>query len=415
MMVLGCKVNDFESNYVKELMDRDYCEVNFKDVADIYIIFTCCVTNTAEAKTRKFIRACRRNNPDAYIVAVGCYAQVKKDEEIFNDVDLVIGSKHKDKIKEYIDAHVHKNDVSSLDDVEFEELSVDNYYRKSRAFLKIQDGCNQYCSYCIIPYARGRQRSAKLIDVVNQATKLAKTTKEIVLTGIHTGRYFDGEHHLVDLLKEIDKIEGLETIRLSSIEISEISDELLDYMKNSKKMAHHLHIPLQAGSNHILKLMNRPYTVEDYIKRAEEIRQAIPNISISTDLIVGFPMESEEDFSETLESLKKIGFSFIHIFPYSRKKGTKADSFSGHLSNEVKKIREKAVMSLQKDYSQAYKDRQVNTIAHVFVERVEDGYSYGYTKEYLYTQIKGEYKVGEIISVLLKEAKEDIMIGEICY
>lgn len=415
MMVLGCKVNDFESNYVKEQMDKDYLEVSFKESADIYIIFTCCVTNFAEAKTRKFIRSCRRKNKNAYIVAVGCYAQVKKDEDVFKDVDLVIGSKHKDKIKEYIDKAIKKNDVSTLDDVQFEYLDLNNYLRKTRAFLKIQDGCNQFCSYCIIPYARGRQRSGEMNILVKQASKLAEHSKEIVLTGIHTGRYFDGSHNLVDLLRELEKIDNLKTIRLSSIEITEISDDLLEFFKYSKKMAHHLHIPLQSGSDRILNLMNRPYTTKCFYDRVTEIRKAIPHISISTDLIVGFPTESDEDFKETMNFLKKISFSFIHVFPYSRKKGTKADTFDGHLPNDIKKKREKDVFELEKEITLDYKKSWLNKCAYVFIEQVKEGYSYGYSKEYLYTKINKELTIGSIVQVNFLSIDEDAMVGEVCY
>ena len=246
MMILGCKVNDYEAHALKEKMDKDYQEVNFKDPADIYIIFSCCVTNVAESKTRKFIHQCKRTNPDSYVCVVGCYAQTNNTHEVFDEVDLVIGSKHKDKIKDYIDEALKKDMVESLKDVEFEYLSLHEYKDKTRAFLKVQDGCNQYCSYCIIPFARGHERSAKLEDLVEEAKVLAKTTKEVVLTGIHTGRYFDGKHRLIDLLRALLEVEGLETIRLSSIEITEITDEIIDLMASTDRLAHHLHIPLQA-------------------------------------------------------------------------------------------------------------------------------------------------------------------------
>lgn len=414
MTVLGCKVNDFESNYLKELMDQDYQEVSFKEIADIYIIFTCCVTNTAESKTRKFIHQARRRNPNAYIVAIGCLSQAKKDEATFEEVDLVVGSKHKDKIKEYIDKQVIMNDVSDLDDVTFENLKTNNYLRKTRAFLKVQDGCNQFCSYCIIPYARGRERSAKLEDVVNQAQKLSLNSREIVLTGIHTGRYFDGKNHLVDLLKALETIDTIDTIRLSSIEITEISDDLLTFLSVSKKMAHHLHIPLQAGSDHVLKLMNRPYTTKQFIDRVNEIRAKISNVAISTDLIVGFPNESDEDFKQTLDFLNAIKFSFIHLFPYSRKAGTKADAMPGHISPTIKKQREQAVMEVQSLITKEFKKDSIGLCSEVFVEKCEEGYCYGYTKEYLYTKVKGCYNIGELIKIKLVDIENDTMIGEIC-
>ena len=414
MMVLGCKVNDYEATYLKQVMDKDYQEVSFKEVADIYVIFTCCVTNMAESKTRKFINQARRRNPNAYIVAVGCLSQVKPENNVFEQVNLLIGSKYKDKIKEYIDEHINANMVSSLQNVEFENLYIDNYSRKNRAFLKIQDGCNQYCSYCIIPFARGRERSGKLEQIVLEAKQLAKNAKEIVLTGIHTGRYFDGENHLIDLLKALEQIEDLQTVRLSSIEITELSDELLQFMQSSKKMAHHLHIPLQAGSDHILKLMNRPYDTEYFLKRVAYIRSLMPGISISTDLIVGFPQESDDDFNETIELLKKVKFSFIHLFPYARKAKTKADSLDGHIDARVKKQREEAVNDVQKPLSLAFKQSHINSQSLMFIEKHDNGYSYGYTSEYLYTRVKGEYPIGDVFDVNLIAVENDIMLGEIC-
>ena len=415
MMVLGCKVNDYEAAYLKEQMDQDYEEVNFKDKADIYIIFTCCVTNIAESKTRKFIRQARRHNPDAYVVAVGCLSQARNDDPVFDEVNLIIGSRHKDKIKEYIDSAINANMVESLADVQFENLYLHNYKRKNRAFLKIQDGCNQFCSYCIIPYSRGRERSGQMADIINAAKQLALNSPEIVLTGIHTGRYFDGKHHLVDLLKELEKIEGLKTLRLSSIEINELTDELLTFMKESKKMAHHLHIPIQAGSNHVLELMHRPYTLEYFFNRVDYIRALMPGISISTDLIVGFPSESDQDFADTLAFLKKIRFSFIHLFPYAAKKGTLACQMPDQIDPSIKKDRERAVIALQKDISLAFKESYINKKVEVFIEKNTSTHAYGYTKEYIYTAIKGNFKIGDIVKVKLIGINDDTMIGEICY
>ncbi|MBQ2233059.1 MAG: tRNA (N(6)-L-threonylcarbamoyladenosine(37)-C(2))-methylthiotransferase MtaB, partial [Erysipelotrichaceae bacterium] len=343
MMVLGCKVNDYEATYVRENMNKYFSETDFKSKADIYLIFTCCVTNTAEAKTRKFIHAARRNNPDAYIAAIGCLSQIKSDSEVFEDVDLIIGSDSKDKIVDLILEGVKKNVVSKEISKDFEDLYIASYPTKSRSFLKIQDGCNQFCSYCIIPYSRGRERSGDHTKILQEARTLAKTNKEIVLTGIHTGRYNDGEYDLYHLLKDLCEIEELKTIRLSSIEITEINDSIIQLMKENEKLAHHLHIPVQTCSNAILKAMRRPYTIEEYIDRVEFIRSQIPAISISTDLIVGFPNENEMEFEETLENLRKIAFSFIHVFPYSRKAGTSADKMEGHIDPRIKKERVKQV------------------------------------------------------------------------
>ena len=258
MMILGCKVNDYEATFVRENMNRYFKELDFKQKADIYLIFTCCVTNTAEAKTRKFIHSARRNNPEAYVAAIGCLSQIKSDSEVFKDVDLIVGSDEKDRIVDLIVSGIKMNTVHDKISTEFEDLFIRSYPSKSRSFLKIQDGCNQFCSYCIIPYSRGRERSGRHERILEEAKELVKTNKEIVLTGIHTGRYNDGEYDLCRLLKDLSEIEGLETIRLSSIEITEITDEIIELMKKCEKIAHHLHIPVQSCNDDILKMMKRP-------------------------------------------------------------------------------------------------------------------------------------------------------------
>lgn len=411
MMVLGCKVNDYEATYVRENMNKYFSETDFKSKADIYLIFTCCVTNTAEAKTRKFIHAARRNNPDAYIAAIGCLSQIKSDSEVFEDVDLIIGSDSKDKIVDLILEGVKKNVVSKEISKDFEDLYIASYPTKSRSFLKIQDGCNQFCSYCIIPYSRGRERSGDHIKILQEARTLAKTNKEIVLTGIHTGRYNDGEYDLYHLLKDLCEIEELKTIRLSSIEITEINDSIIQLMKENEKLAHHLHIPVQTCSNAILKAMRRPYTIEEYIDRVEFIRSQIPAISISTDLIVGFPNENEMEFEETLENLRKIAFSFIHVFPYSRKAGTLADKMEGHIDPKIKKARVKQVMELEKGYTGAYHQTFIGKSVKVLVEKNDDRYSYGYSREYIYTKIEGNLEVGELYDVIIDRIENDEVIG----
>lgn len=408
-MVLGCKVNDYEATYVKNKMDMYFERIDFKSKADIYLIFSCCVTNTAEAKTRKFIHDARRNNPDAYIVAIGCLSQIKPDSEVFDDVDLIIGSDDKDKIVELILADTRLNNVHKDLDPEFEELEIESYPNKSRAFLKIEDGCNQFCSYCIIPYARGRQRSLNHELVYKQAQKLSKSVNEIVLTGIHTGRYDDGEYKLYDLLKKLCEIEELETIRLSSIEINEIGDDIIDLMANNNKLARHLHIPVQSCDNSVLKNMNRPYTIEEYMDRVEYIRSRIPDISISTDLIVGFPMESDENFENTVNNIKKTGFSFIHVFPYSRKSGTVADKMDGHIDSKVKKARVKQIIELNETLRNNYYNRFINKKVKVLIERNDDEYSYGYCKEYIYVKVKGIYEIGKLVDVQIDSVDKEVI------
>ena len=402
MMILGCKVNDYEATYVRENMNKYFKEVSFKDSADIYLIFTCCVTNTAEAKTRKFIHDARRRNLNSYICAVGCLSQIKSDTDVFNDVDLIIGSDKKDIIVDLIRNGIKENKVNSIISDKFEDLFINNYPNKSRSFLKIQDGCNQFCSYCVIPYSRGRERCANHNNVILQAKKLAESSKEIVLTGIHTGRYFDGEYYLYDLLKDLCDITKLETIRLSSIEITEINDNIIDLIKNNK-LAHHLHIPVQSCCNSVLKAMHRPYTIEEFKNRINYIREQIPDISISTDLIVGFPNESDEDFDTIINELNDIKFSFIHVFPYSRKTGTLADKMEGHIDPKIKKQRVSKVIENQKIITHEFNKTFINKEVEILIEKNIDGFSYGYTKQYVYCKLNGIYNVGSIVKIKLEE------------
>lgn len=412
IMPLGCKVNDYEATYVRNGLLKRYKEVSFKEIADIYIIFTCCVTNTAEAKTRKFLHRPKKLNKDAFVIAVGCLSQIKGKSDDFKDVDLIIGSNHKDEIIELIDKHFEGNLVENLNDAKFEELPIENYPEKSRAFLKIQDGCNQFCSYCIIPYARGRERSANHKFVLEEAEKLSKTYHEIVLTGIHTGRYFDGEYNLYMLLKDLIKIENLDTIRLSSIEITELTDEIIELMKTSKKLAHHLHIPVQATSNEILNLMHRPYSIEQYIERISYIRKEINDISISTDLIVGFPNETDEIFESSLNNLKECSFSFIHVFPYARKNRTVADRIDNHVHEQTKKYRVKRIMELESEFTYKIIKSFENSIVQVMIEKNDDTYSYGYSKQYFYVKIKGIFEIGKLINVRIISVNNNEIIGE---
>ncbi len=411
--VLGCKVNDYEATVLKnKLIENGYQEVSFKEKADIYVIFTCCVTNTAESKTRKMVHHARNTNPDAYVVAVGCLVQIKGDSKDFDVADLIVGSKDKDKLFDLIKDGIKSKNVSQLN-TKFTELYLDTYPGKSRSFLKVQDGCNQFCSYCIIPYARGRETSANHLKVIEQAKKLSKTSKELVLVGIHTGRYNDGEYKLYDLLKDLCAIDDLKTIRLSSIEITEIGDDIIELIKTSNKLAHHLHIPLQAGSNSVLKAMNRPYTIDQYKDRINYIRKEIKDISISTDLIVGFPNESEEDFKETLDNLSDIKFSFIHCFPYARKSGTKADSLSGHIDERIKKERLYKVQEIEKQYTLAYRSSFINKEMELLVEKCDEENVYGYIKEYFYVCAKGKGNIGDIVKVIIDEVKENEVIGHV--
>jgi len=412
-MILGCKVNDYEATCIINKLKEKYVEVSFDSKADFYLIFTCCVTNIAEAKTRKYIHKARRENPDAYIVAIGCLGQIKGDELIKEGVDLVIGSSKKDKVVDMIIDHLEGNLSESLDNLSFEPLYLNDYPNKSRAFLKIQDGCNQFCNYCVIPYTRGRERSFNHNEVIQIAKCLSRKYNEIVLTGIHTGRYFDGEYHLYDLLKAMLSQTNIKTIRLSSIEMNEVNDEIINLIKQSNgRIAHHLHVPVQACTDEVLKLMGRPYSFEDYYQFVIKIRKEIPDISISTDLIVGFPQETDELFVKNVDNIKKINFSFIHCFPYSRKEKTVADKMSGHIDPKTKKERVNTVYNVQKEITNNFNKTFINKDVEVLIEKFDGIYSYGYSKQYFYVSILGAFKIGEIIKVKIIDVMNDKIIGE---
>ncbi|MFV0382188.1 MAG: tRNA (N(6)-L-threonylcarbamoyladenosine(37)-C(2))-methylthiotransferase MtaB [Breznakia sp.] len=393
---LGCKVNTYESqSYIEALQEKGFQEVDFKEVADIYIINTCSVTNNAASKSRQKIHAAKKNNPDALICVVGCFVQTTIDKEALQ-ADILIGSSQKHRLSEYIvNALENKHDIDAVETYEaisnFEDVSVHAFAHQTRAFLKIQDGCNQFCSYCIIPYARGKERSLHPQKVIAAAKKLvASNHKEIVLTGIHSGRYgLDVASSLLALLKDLCCIDGLERIRISSIEISEISDAFIAFIKDNPKVGRNLHIPLQSGSDTILNAMNRPYTVKTFKDRVAYIRSQIPDISISSDIILGFPGEDDCLYEETKQCILDINFSFLHVFPYSKRDGTKAALFLDPIPNNIKKRRCKEISEIAKQLHQNYRKSWIKREVVVLYEYVKDGYLHGHTNEYEMVVKKG--------------------------
>lgn len=373
---LGCKVNIYESEFViSKLKQNNYKIVNFDDEADIYIINTCSVTNESDKKSRKMINRARKNNPDACIIVMGCYSQVSSNEI---EADIILGNKDKSKIIEILDEYLEtkrkQKKIYDLKETEFENMEITDFENHTRAFVKIEDGCNAFCSYCIIPYTRGRVRSKKVESVINEVTNLVnKGYKEIVLTGIHTGRYgIDINSSLEELLSKLVDIPGIFRIRLSSIEINEITPGIIKILKENKIMAKHLHVPIQSGSNKILKLMNRRYNKEEFIALIDKLKE-IPDISLTTDLIVGFPHETEEDFEETIETLMKINFTKIHTFPYSRRKGTLADSMDEQVPSEIKKKRVHRILELSNEFENKYYESKIGMIYDGVVERHING------------------------------------------
>lgn len=390
---LGCKVNTYESQgYESALVDKGYVQVSFKEKADVYIINTCAVTNTAGSKSRQKIHAAIALNPEALIAVVGCYAQTASEQlEQDANIDILLGSDGKSRLADMIEEGLRKKRPQKLiHDVRkvnvFEALPIHRFEHQTRAFLKIQDGCNQFCSYCIIPFARGAERSLPEDEVLAIARSLSESGhREIVLSGIHTGRYGNGiNSSLCQLMKRMVKeIPKLQRIRISSIEMNEITDELLEFIKGEEKIARHLHIPVQSANTTVLKNMNRPYTIAWFMERVDYIRSLIPDISISSDVITGFPQESEEQFQDTLDNIARMRLSFLHVFPYSRRDHTAAAQMSGHLENKIKKERASRLANLSKQLYTAYKQNFIGKEVSVIFEKEKDGKLIGHSSEYL--------------------------------
>ncbi len=415
-ITLGCKVNSYESEFIlSKFREKGYLISN--DKSDIYIINTCSVTNTSDAKSRKVINKITRENPDSIIVVMGCMIEAHKDYEN-NLVSIIIGNKDKSKVVELVEEYIDKKNKKKLlykdFDSTFEDMFIESMNEHTRAYVKIQDGCENFCSYCIIPYTRGRQRSKDPNKAINEITSLVKNGyKEIVLTGIHTGHYgSDLNTTFPELLKRICKIEGLKRLRISSIEITELNDEFLDVLNKETIIVDHLHIPLQSGSDPILLSMNRKYLTDYYYKKIEHIRSIRPNISITTDIIVGFPGETEELFQETLDFVKKIKFSKIHVFPFSVRQKTKAQSMENQVLESIKKDRVKRLMELSKTLEREYLEKHIGSIVDVLIE-TNEGCSVGYTSNYLKVQIEDIIEPNTIVKVKIEKLDNLVLKGSL--
>ncbi len=418
---LGCKVNTYESEVLmNKFKYAGYEIVDFDDIADVYIINTCSVTNTSDQKSRKMIREASRKNKDAIICVMGCYSQLNYDEvkSLGDNIAIVLGNNDKSKILDYIEEYKkNKKQIIKIDDLNkvcFEDMRLDNFQKHTRAFVKIQDGCNNYCSYCIIPYTRGNVRSKRKEDVLDEINTLVKNGyKEVVLTGIHTGHYGQDlkDYDFSDLLRELEKINGLERIRISSVEITELDDKFLDTLRESKKIVNHIHIPIQSLCDKTLKNMNRKYDVEYFFNKIEKIRSIRPNIAITSDVIVGFPGETDEDFNITKENIKKLKITELHVFPYSIRKGTRAASMP-QVDGIVKKNRVKELIELSEELKNNYYRSLIGTTEKLLVEKYLDGYLIGHLSNYGLIKVKSEKELlNEIIDVELIDYKDDIFIG----
>lgn len=426
-MTLGCKVNQYETEAMIELfLSSGYKIVEYEQIADVYIINTCTVTNFGDKKSRQAIRKAKKNNPNSIVIVVGCYSQVASEEiEKIDGVNIILGTKDRIKIVEILEGYQkEKGILNKVENItknhEFEKLHLDNMQNRTRAYLKIQDGCNQFCTYCIIPYARGPIRSRLPEDIVLEVNNLvSKGFKEVVLTGIHVASYGKdlNDMNLVKIITMIDQIDGLERIRFSSIEPNIITDEFLDGLTKLNKVCNHIHLSLQSGCDDILKKMNRHYTTEQYYQSVLKLKQCIKDIAITTDIIVGFPGESERNFYDTCEFVKTIGFSKIHIFPYSAKKGTKAATMQNQIDSLTKNNRVKELSKIEEQmrftFLNSHKFKKVKVL---FETEVKENIFEGYTTNYIKVKSNSQYDIkNKIYDVNINEIKNEYAKGEILF
>ncbi len=419
---LGCKVNTYESNAMLKIFNEaGYQEVDFKQVADVYVINTCTVTNTGDSKSRQMIRKAIRKNPKATICVVGCYSQTAPEEiEKIEGVGVVLGTQYRSDIVKYVDEHLETGEmVIKVDNVmnlrKFEDLNIDRF-KNTRAFLKIQDGCNNFCTYCIIPYTRGRVRSRQKESVLNQAQRLVDNGYvEIVLTGIHTAGYGEDldDYSFYELLVDLVKIKGLKRLRISSIETSQISDEIIDLIGSNEIIVDHLHVPLQAGSDATLKRMNRKYTTAEYLEKINKIRSYLPNIAFTTDVIVGFPGETDEEFEETYNFIKQVNYSELHVFPYSPRKNTPAAKMKDQVNDQIKHERANRLLQLSKELNHEFALKQIGKTLKVLFEKRDGEYLIGHAGDYLKVKVKTvDNLIGEIVTIKI-DKYDEILEGRV--
>jgi threonylcarbamoyladenosine tRNA methylthiotransferase MtaB len=421
---LGCKVNQYETEAMEELFKkRGYSIVSPDENADIYVINTCTVTNLGDRKSRQFIRRAKKINKDSIVAAVGCYSQIAPEEvEKIEGVDIVIGNIDKDKIVDLCEkAKTERKKINIVKNIrsykEFENLNREEVNSKTRAYIKIQDGCNQYCSYCIIPYARGPIRSRKLDDIIIEARRLADSGfKEIILTGIHVASYGKdlGDVNLLDVISKVNEIEGIERIRLSSMEPTFIDEKFMQKAVEIKKLCDHFHLSLQSGSDTVLKRMNRKYTKNQYRDIVALIRKYMPKAGITTDIIVGFPGETEEEFNETCDFVNEIGFSRIHVFKYSPRNGTPASKMENQIHGSKKHERSEKLISLGDKLMDKFNSQFIGRTIEVLFEEEKDGYYEGYTTNYVRVKSLSKDNIqGNILPVKIINKENDFLIGKI--
>lgn len=421
---LGCKVNQYETEAMLELFEKEgYQKAETEDYADVYVINTCTVTHMSDRKSRQYIRRMKKKNPNAIIAVVGCYSQVSPEEILsIDEVNLVMGTNDRKKIVEEVKKIDATKKISTVDDImkvkAFEEIEINKTNGKTRAFMKIQDGCDRYCSYCIIPYARGRVRSRDLESIINEVKTLAENGyKEVVLTGIHVASYGkdikDKDIKLLDVIKQINDIEGIERIRLSSVEPILFTDEFVEAISSMDKVCPHYHLSLQSGCDETLKRMRRRYTTKEYKEILDRLRAEIPNVSITTDVIVGFPGETNEEFEKTYEFLKEIELTHMHVFKYSPRKGTPAAVMENQVDPSIKHDRSERLLELNREnfkkFGQKMLDKEFNVL---FEQKVGDNKYEGLTENYVKVIVQSDKDISEqILKVKIKNVKNEFLEG----
>lgn len=424
ILTLGCKVNQYESEAMAELFEKNgYIQVdNDTDVADVYIVNTCTVTNLSDRKSRQYIRRAKRENPDSTVAVVGCYAQVApKEVEKIEGVDVVIGTSERSKIVDLIEeAKEEDKKINIVRDIkkdrDFQFIKIDENFHKTRSYMKVQDGCNRYCTYCIIPYARGTIRSRRIGDCVREAIRLANAGyKEIILTGIHVGSYgVDlGPVRLIDLIEAIAEVDGIERIRLSSVEPNIISEDFMRRAIACSKLCDHFHLSLQSGSNKVLKDMNRHYNREEFIEKTKIIKKYMPYAGLTTDIIVGFPGESDEDFEDSMSIVREVEFSKVHVFKYSKRKNTPAADRADQVDGNIKIKRSEELIKLQEQYLKKFREKNMPRTLKVLFEEFDQGYYFGYTDNYIRVKVKSDKDlINKILDVRLVD-NEEVALGEL--
>ena len=424
-ITLGCKVNQYETNAMaQKFIEKGYTVIEEKEKADIYVINTCTVTNMSDRKSRQMLRRVKETNPNAIVVAVGCYVQVaKKELEQIPEIDIILGNNEKADIVTYVENYIKDNiKKAEIDDVlhktDFVEFGDITFTEKTRAVIKVQDGCDRFCSYCIIPYARGRVRSRRPEHIISEVKAIAqKGIKEIIITGIHIASYgkdFKNGYVLIDLLEELNKIEGIKRIRLGSLEPLLITQEFMERLVKLDKICHHFHLSLQSGCDETLKRMNRRYNTLQFKEIVELLRKYYKDVILTTDIIVGFPQETEEEFTQTYKFLEEIKFYKMHIFKYSQRKGTKAAIMPNQIDGNIKEERSKKLIELSDKNQLEYNQKYCNQKVEVLFEEEKEGTYYGHTENYLLITCKTTEKLeNQIKTVTCKKAYTEHIEAEI--